>query len=262
MKQLFLVFALVFFPCSLHALAFAPPVLFIENYGNCSWCISPGLGFDSISGITFGCDFEIDQHMNNWNFSTGFGAGYNFLAVGGFASCKGKGAGFYTAHYGNAAKFDGQPHQQMVGGLKFFGEHFAIRFENDFLFQGDKFDRWRTVAVEIDVYNFVLGTYVFTNMPHKADENYQYDENYRNSIWKGNRKAYSDGEVYHSVFYVGYRYKNRIIRVGINHPIIQDIVQNGWHTLVKKPFFHTPYGQYFSPYIYIGYYNPFSLYGK
>jgi len=107
-----------------------------------------------------------------------------------------------------------------------------------------------------------MGTYVYTNMPDRENENYQYDENYHDSLLRGTARAYSDGEVYRSVFYIGHRYRNRIIRVGVNHPIIQDITQNGWHTIANKPFFYTPHDQYFSFYFYIGYYNPFSLFGK
>ena len=241
---------------------FLPPLLLIGSIGNTSFYFSPGIGFDYLNGLNLGFDIKIDQQIKNLNLAAGFGAGLNFLAVGGYASYKGNGAGYYLTFYGNTAGPDGQSNNQIVGGLIIFGKNFSLRLENDFLFKGDKYDRWRTTAFEIGIGNFVVGTFLYTNMPDKGNENYKFDENYTGSMWKGNRKAYSDGEVYSSVFYVGFRYRNRIIRIGVNHPIVQDITQNGWHAIIKKPFFHTPYGQYFSPYIYIGYYNPFSLYGK
>jgi len=190
------------------------------------------------------------------------GAGSNHAAVGAFASYKGFGAGYYYTLYGNTIGPDGKSNGQIVGGVNIFGKNFSIRFENDFLYMGEKYDRWRTTAVEIGIKNFVMGTFFYTNMPDKDMENYRYDETYNGSLWKGNRKAYLDGEVYDSVFYVGYRYRNTIIRIGVNHPVVQDIIQNGWHVIVNKPFFHTPYGEYLSYYLYIGYYNPFSLFGR
>jgi hypothetical protein len=232
------------------------PVLLKGKLGNTSFYFSPGLGYDSLDGLNLGCDFGVGQQIGNWNFSAGFGMGLNLLAVGGYASYNGIGVGYYTAFFGNADGPGGQSNEQIVGGIQFFTKKFSLRFENDFLFEGDKYDRWRTAAIEIGIKNFIVGTYIYSNEPNKEYENYT------SSTWKINRKAYSDGEIYRSIFYVGYRYSNRIIRIGINHPVIQDIFQNGWHTLVNKPYFHTPYGRYSSIYFYIGYYNPFSLYGK
>jgi len=222
---------------------------------------SAGLGVGS-DGLIWGGDFTISKQIKNWKLFAGFGIGSNYVAAGGFISYKRSGVGYYTACFGDAVGPDEQSNKQIVGGVMVFCREFSFRFENDFFFMGDKYDRWRTTAFEIGIKKFVIGAFIYTNMPDKNNANYNYDQNYKGSIWKGNRKAYSDGKVYRSVFYVGYRFGNLIIRIGVNHPVIQDILQNGWHIMVNKPFFYTPYGQYFSPYIYIGYYNPFSLYGK
>jgi len=223
---------------------------------------SSGFGIDSLNGFTFGGNLTIARQVSNWNFQFAAGAGLNHAALGAFASYNGFGAGYYSTFYGNAIGPDGNSNSQIVGGISLFSKDFSIRFENDFFYMGDKYDRWRTTAIEIGVKNFVIGTFFYTNMPNKDMENYQYDEAYNGSIWKRNRKAYYDGEVYYSVFYIGYRYRDIIIRIGVNHPAVQDIIQNGWHIIVNKPFFYTPYGEYFSIYLYIGYYNPFSLFGR
>ena len=232
------------------------PVLLKGNVGNTYFHFSPGLGYDSLNGLHLGCDFGIGRQMGNWNFSADFGIGLNLLAVGGYASYKKIGLGYYTAFFGNADGPDGQSNEQIVGGIQLFTKNFSLRFENDFLFQGNKYDRWRTAAIEIDIKNFIVGTNIYSNEPNKEYEDYS------SSTWKINGNAYSNGEIYHSIFYVGYRYSNRIVRIGINHPVIQDIIQNGWHSLFNKPYFITPHDQYFSFYFYIGYYNPFTLYGK
>lgn len=232
------------------------PLLFIGSFGNTSFYFSPGLGYDSLDGINLGLDLGINQKIKNMNFSIAFGLGLNYYAVGGYVSYDNIGVGYYTTFFGNAIGPDNQSNKQIVGGIQIFTRNFSLRFENDFLYKGEKYDRWRTAAFEIDIKNFILGTYIYSNEPDKVFENYS------GSIWETDRQAYSNGEIYRSVFYVGYRYSNRIIRIGINHPVIQDIIQNGWHTLVNKPYFNTPYGRYFSFYFYIGYYNPFSLYGK
>ena len=49
-------------------------------------------------------------------------------------------------------------------------------------------------------------------------------------------------------------------RVGINHPIVQDIFQNGMHQRISTPSFRTPYGSYSSLYLYSGQYQAYKLY--
>jgi hypothetical protein len=241
-----------------------PPLLITGNLGSTFYHISPGLGFDIFNGLLLGVDFGLNKQIKNWNFSTSFGAGINYFAVGGLVSYMSYGCGFYTTFYGNAVGPDGFSNKQYVFGLQFFRKNISLRIENDFIY----YDRWRTSALEVNFRNFILGTFVYTNMPGMNlpnfiyNENYEYDYNYGGFVWGSNKKAFSDGVVYRSVFYVGYKYLNRIIRIGINHPVIQDVTQNGLHNIFNFPFFYTPYGSYFSLYFYIGYYNPFSLFGK
>jgi len=267
MKKIFLIALLCIsetLPYSIHAqdatLSFLPPMLIKWSNNSTSIYLSPGLGFDYFNGLTVGSDLLINQKIKDWNISAGFGASLNILAAGVFASYKKYGVGYYATFYGNAIGPDGKSNEQIVGGLMVIIKKFSLRLENDFF--GDGYDRWRTNAIEIGIGNFIIGTYTYTNMPDRENENYVYDNSYNGSMWKRNTRAYSDGEVYRSVFYVGYRYRNSVIRIGVNHPIIQDITQNGWHTIANKPYFYTPYEQYFSFYIYVGYYNPFSLFEK
>ena len=79
---------------------------------------------------------------------------------------------------------------------------------------------------------------------------------------KKERPFYPEGKVFSSPFYIGVRHGGTVSRVGINHPVVQELTQNVLHAILSSPFFPTPYGKYSSAYGFSGYYNPFSLYHK
>ena len=161
------------------------------------------------------------------------------------------------SYHGNAVGPDGVSNRQTTGTLTANIKDVSIRIENDVKFLGDGKDRWRSSAVQIGYKDFFIGKYVYTNSP---DTDLDLDRHYTNRLWKKEREAYADSDVYSSPFYFGFKQGGRIERVGFNHPGVQNVFQNGWHAIIGSPFFYTPHGRYFQPYLYTGFYNPFTLY--
>jgi hypothetical protein len=199
-------------------------------------------------------------------FAGGIGVSGNMSSWGVGFSVDGYGASYYRTSYGDATGPDGKPNNQVVGGVGINIKGFSLRVENDVNikgFGGDGLDRWRTSAVEIGIGNFIIGKSVYTNSPNR--ENPQYDEGY-SRVWKRVKRAYADSRVFSSPLYIGVKHGGMVTRMGINHPMVQDATQNGWHLYGSKssPLFHTPYkghdDYYFGAYHYSGYYNPYSLY--
>ncbi|MDR2084293.1 MAG: hypothetical protein LBP67_04795 [Bacteroidales bacterium] len=209
----------------------------------------------------FNAGVGVSQNIKDFNVSLGAGYGNNHWGWNSSLTYKGYGLGYGQTYYGNAVGQDGNPNNQMVGQASVFFPGGSLRIENDFF--GDGLDRWRSSAIEISIGDFVFGKTVYTNSPYRSESDMIYDEDYESRIFGKNKKGtYNDSKVFSSPFYVGYKSGNRIERIGINHPMVQDITQNGWHKLTNVPYFYTPYGEYCSPYFYTGYNNPFSLYGR
>ncbi len=122
------------------------------------------------------------------------------------------------------------------------------------------FRRWRTSAVEINVGNFVIGKSIYTNEPDRDRKGYEHDKNYTSKLWGKAKLAYPDSKVFSGPLNIGVKKDGKVTRFGINHPMVQDVTQNGWHSIIGSPFFYTPYGEYSTAYRYSGYYNPYSLY--
>ena len=222
-----------------------------------------GLGVGAsglIAGMNFSGTLYGKYGDNPYSITAGVGASDNMHSVGGGFSVGGYGASYYRTKYGNAIGPDGKPNPQTVGGWGLNIKDFSLRIENDKF--GDKSDRWRTSAVEIGYGNFVIGKSVYTNEP---DETLDRGEAY-SRVWKRSKDSYADGRVFSSPFYLGLRQGGMVTRLGIDHPIVQDATQNGWHLFgsPSSPLFPTPYKEhddyYFSTYRYDGYYNPYSLY--
>ncbi len=73
--------------------------------------------------------------------------------------------------------------------------------------------------------------------------------------------TYSTGSRLFAGMYLGYRNGNRVSRIGIDAPWVQDLFQNGIHRwVVPTPYFNTNYGSPSAPFLQGGYVNPFSLY--
>jgi RHS repeat-associated protein len=226
-----------------------------------NFSINAGFGFGiSPHGLVGGMNFSGTYHSGDFALTGGFGASGNMTSWGGGISYDEVGVSYYRTTFGNATGPDGKSNNQTVGGFGLNIGDFSLRVENDLKvigIGGDGGDRWRTSAVEIGIKNFVIGTYVYTNEP---DKDLKRDESYESKFWKKSSQAYSDSKGYSSPLYVGVKQGGRVTRMGFDHPVIQDITQNGVHLLIKSPLFYTPYGEYSSAYRYSGYYNPYSLY--
>lgn len=229
-------------------------VVISGQFGNWQYSFTPGIGFGA-DGLFYGSNLMAGFDDGTTSFSLGGGVGKNMWAYGGNFKHKEWGAGLYSTSYSGE-------HPQKVGGLQLYWPGGSFRLENDFfkfMGLGDGKDRWRTSAVEVQIGDFVFGKSVYTSSP---DEEAKRDYNYLSRFWnkRPSKGTYSDGEVISSPFYIGLRNGSTISRFGINHPVVQDITQNGWHLLINSPLFPTPYGEYSNAWSYSGYYNPFSLY--
>lgn len=221
-----------------------------HNQDGQTFGMSAGWGF--MSGWFVRSYFS--QQIGDWDFGFGVGGGTNHAGWYGTGSYKGWGLSYGQTYYGNAIGPDEVPNPQRTGTISFFSPNSTFRMENDIW--GDKFDRWRSSAIEASFGPLIIGTNVYTNAPREEST-----DNYISRIWKKKeRMAYSNGKVYSSPFYIGIRDGSKVTRIGINHPGIQDLIQNGWHILITSPLFPTPYGEYSSLYYYSGCYNPYSLY--
>jgi hypothetical protein len=204
--------------------------------------------------LTYGANLMAGFDDGSTSFSLGGGVGKNMRAYGGHFKHNEWGGGFYST------KYSGE-HAQKVAGIQLFWPGGGVRVENDVLELwglGDGEDRWRTSAVELQFGDVVIGKSVYTNFPDEDITN----TDYRSRLYGKSPKAgtYAEGEVYSSPVYFGLRSGSTVTRFGINHPVVQDITQNGMHLLINSPLFPTPYGAYSNAWGYSGYYNPFSLY--
>jgi len=234
---------------------------------NSSISLSPGLGFNPASGLSWGANAS----FNSRYVSLAVGGGTNHVAVGGSVTFdNGLTLGYYATFYGSKQGPDGKSNKQLVGGVSASYKDFSVRFENDFLaFQGK--DRWRTNAFEIQYKNFVFGTSVYTNDPEGegSDKDYEGTDLLGNRNKKFNGKEYGaweEGQVYLAPLWFGYRDGNNVIRAGVSDRMVQDRTQNWVHRngFLYLPFVHQNFYNkydymYEGPYNYSGYYNPFSL---
>jgi hypothetical protein len=224
------------------------------NYTTSGGCtVGANAGYSVMGGWFVNGGFS--QQVGDWSAGAGIGVGNNYWGWNAQVGHKYCSIGYGQTYYGNAIGPDGIPNKQRTGTFSVNTPWSTFRMENDFW--GDKYDRWRTSAIELSFGPFVLGKNVYSNAPGDGR-----DEKYKSRLWgkTGKRYTYADGKIYSSPAWIGLRDGNMITRIGVNHPGVQDLTQNGWHLLIGSPLLYTPYGGYFSPYVYIGYYNPFSLY--
>jgi len=224
----------------------------------------------SVSGNSSGnmtYSVQLNLTGQNTSISIGGSTSENYYGYGvDYRETGGYGYGLYSAHYGFNQGPDGNSNSQNLGGVKIHTPYASIRLENDFL--GDEKDRWRTNALEMEIYlpgnrSILIGSYIYTNSPVREKSLLKRDDIYASRYWKKRNTlgTYTDGEVYKSPFWVGMRYGGKVTRIGYDNPKYQDIQQNGMHLfLVKSPLFYTPYGKYSKWYFYNGYYDFYSLY--
>jgi len=227
-----------------------------------------GLGIGP-NGLVAGSNFSGIYQNGNFSLTGGFGVSDNSASWGGGATFKGYGLSYYRTTYGNATGPDGKPNPQIVGGLGIHFNYNSIRIENDKW--GDKKDRWRTGALEVNIGKWNGGLSVYTNDPEgEMLTNGGSIENYvkipgRSIFWEKSKDGYGEwknGQVYSSPLWIGYRNGNNILRIGYSHWIVQDFFQDGLHNWGPSPqHYYTQHDHFkYGGYLYSGYYNPFSLY--
>ncbi len=236
---------------------YAPSMSFNTGFGTISASPYIGIGPEGlVHGVNVGLDVPI---FDSGSIGVGVGAGTNGGSQGLRIAHK-SGLGAYVSSVGM-----GTSTAQTTAGLSINREEWSLRFENDvFALQGE--DRWRTGGAEVTIGNFVFGSQVYTNDP-KGD-NSGINENGKSKIFGSHGNpiygSWLNGVVSSSPVYIGYKNGNSIHRVGLNHPVVQDITQNGIHTnsVIRKAnqHFYNQYTNYNGVYYQTGTYNPFSIY--
>ena len=126
------------------------------------------------------------------------------------------------------------------------------------------YDRWRTSAFELGIGDFVFGGNIYTNYGEAESKNKTVNE--KSKIWGKNRgdyEAWTNGKMYSSPLWVGYKNGNSITRIGYSHKSFQDLTQNGVHKWVPfgRQNYYLDYSEFNTGfYSYSGMFNPFSLY--
>ena len=239
--------------------------------GNFSGNVSAGWGLISKWFV----NASVQYSPGDFQFGIGGGIGSNYKAWGGSATYKGWGGGFHRTYYGNAVGPDKQSNSQIVGGPTLYFNHNSITVENDTKFTGgDGNDRWRSGAMEVQVGDFVAGFYILQNDPASENNGEDWSRNtkYTNGKPHPNPEfgGWQNGQTYRAPFYVGYRFGNRIERVGYSHRYVQQFFQN-WlihrHGFgIKEGFNQHLYTNYDNMYEglwgYSGWYNPYSIWGR
>ncbi len=230
-----------------------------------NWRFSRSGGYGHFNGgfVSGGTSFDDGTH----SFGVSAQAGENHYGIGGFYKYKETGLGYHSTKYGDAIGPDGVANPQTVGGLTYYSNHFSFRIENDFLAFKDQ-DRWRSNAIEISYKDFMIGTTLYNNNRQEGDPVIKG----KYSHAKGKYGRWVDGQTYSSPVYFGFRSGNTIERIGYSHRAIQNALQNNmvhkkgllWGLFpIGKANYFLDY-KYFDRgiYLYSGWNNPFSLWGK
>ncbi|MES2778348.1 MAG: FG-GAP-like repeat-containing protein [Bacteroidota bacterium] len=243
------------------------------TYGDVS--IGGGVGVGVMSGpyANGGGAYHPTIMGNKLNIGLGAGVGPNHHALGGSLTVNGYGAGYHQTKYGNAMGPDGQPNPQTIGGATIFWAGGSFRLENDFLvFKGE--DRWRSDGFELTIGKFSFGNTIYNNDPETEGLGNYTDVNdprAQNGFHQPNRPseegytAWINGQTYSAYFWGGYNFGGHIERFGFATPFAQDITQNQVHRLASfgRQNYYNKYDYFnYTPYIYGGYNNPYSLWGK
>jgi RHS repeat-associated protein len=242
------------------------PSMNIPIGDNFSMSVTPGIGFGS-DGLVGGVNVSATYHNGNNAYSLGLGGNTNSTSISGGYSDGHFSLSYYRTSYGDAIGPDGNSNSQVVGGISYAVGRFSARIENDFM--GDRHDRWRSNAVELGFWggDFVIGTNLYNNDPAGEKQKPIDGTDRMGNSNKNGLGVWPSGKVYSSPLYVGLRNGGNIVRWGYSHPMVQDRTQNWVH---RNGFFYIPFighqnfytddSQFtYGPYMYSGYYNPYSL---
>jgi hypothetical protein len=198
-----------------------------------------GLDLSQAAGnFTFSSGFDVINHNTYWGLGVGYiGVKYDDTQYG--ASC------YLTKYF--------QADRQMSGIVNIHLKNFKISFEDDILaypFVGFKvYDRYRTAAMEIRYKGFLIGTNIYS-----TDIDAITDFSFSNPKGK-----FKNGKQISSPVYVGYEYRNLLLRAGVNNKTGGYAGQNFWHRfLFQTPDFN--YGEQNNFFLQIGIDKFYTLY--
>jgi RHS repeat-associated protein len=224
-----------------------PPITF--SVGDVNFSINPMAMFmagtmGNANGFSLGLGISASYDIGDWTLSAGIGPGYKYA---GFGYDDGDfGFSWHTTKYSGG--IDGSSQVQRTATLGFRYKDWSISHENDVsLMKGDGGDRFRSAALEIGYKDYVLGVNVYTNDP-KPD-----------GVVEGTNK-YKNGIQYSSPLYIGKKVGYGMVKVGMEHPAIGNVFQNGFHTLIGSPHLTNSTVKPYTPYVKSGRYNPYSKY--
>lgn len=222
-----------------------------------SVAVSPSI---SIKGLAINLNGSYAN--KGWSIGGGIGMGSSGLSAGGSVGYRA--FSYYYSYVGG-----GTENAQSVGGLSVNDGDFSLRFENDFFAQSG--DRRRTGGIELGYGDVILGTQIYTNNPRDfpgtEEEKVDFDgTNLRGQLnTPRNGKKYGAwkkdvGIVSSSPLYIGFKYQNSFVKLGVNHPMVQDRTQNVIHRNIVKQHYYNSYTDYKGLYFQVANRNPFSIY--
>ncbi len=121
-------------------------------------------------------------------------------------------------------------------------------------------------AAEIGIDEVSFGFNLFATEPPSDEIEREFGEtnDYKSKFGLNKKGTYSGGERVFAGLYLGYRNGNRVSRIGIDGPGVQEWTQNFIHSkyfpFVNSPYFDTRLGSPSAMFFQGGYVNPFSLY--
>lgn len=240
-----------------------PTIPGIPLGNNFALSVSPGLGLGT-KGLTGGMNIGMSYTNGDFSIGAGIGVGNNHWGWNTAATIDGWGGGYGRTYYG-ASEIEGQKYgAQKVGSITGYFNHNSLTFSNDAL--GDKEDRWRTNAVELNIGRYSIGTHLYTNWGKRDGEGKDLEKE-APLLGKNKNGAWKNGSVHAAPAWFGYRSKNgrQVTRIGFSHPMVQNLTQNLIHKytwLGNAPYFLNYKDFRTGGYFYSGYNNPISLWER
>lgn len=225
---------------------------------------SAGLGFGT-QGLTGGANIGVSYINDDFSIGAGVGIGTNNWGWNAVATHDGWGVGYGQTYYSASTAMGKQFGTQTTGTLTGYFNHNSFSFANDVL--GDKEDRWRTNAVELNVGKFSFGTYLYTNNGIEASKVINKKEPTEDKaapfLGKNKDEAWLDGRAYFAPAWIGYKRGNQVTRIGYSHKTVQNLTQNAVHKYLTPTPYFLNYNEFKTGgYFYSGYNNPFSLWER
>jgi RHS repeat-associated protein len=185
--------------------------------GNSTFGISVGAGF---GGGYLGGGYTFDDGTTSFGASAGIGTSGNY-SFGGFYKYKGWGGGYTWNHYEQSGNLGAQN----TGTASLYFNNNSFNLENDFL-RGGGHDRWRTQSATLQFGQIGIGAHINNNSPPGAKDDGLGRKSYLGFLNKHAKSTHCVGETYESPLYFSYAANGYNSRIGINHPIFQELTQN------------------------------------